>query len=131
MTLEIFFYSFMAIALGFGIPLIITTTKIEKAVKPIADADRWLRERGLQELVKSLSSQNVHHSLPPEMAQRRDWLIQKARQYGLDPYEAEELQSLLSEDARSDFASGVIGFLAFLAITAAVAALIRELTKKI
>ena len=131
MTLEVLFGAFLAVALGFGIPLIINTVEIKKGIEPIKDMERWLKERGLEQIFKQSSHENVeHHSLPPEEAQRRDLLIAKGREYGLDPYEAEELRGLLDRDARSDFASGIIGFLAFLGIAVAIGVLIQELTRK-
>lgn len=108
--------------------------KVEKLVEPMApvikEVDNWLKIRGLNGLFEGEQSKNTHHSLPSEEARRRDQLIQKGKQYGLDQYEAEQLKRLLDEDARSDVASGIISALAFVLIVVAIAALISALTRR-
>lgn len=104
-------------------------TRIESALKPIAEIDGWLRKRGLDTILPPESAEDSH-SLPPNEAYRRDYLLERARAYGLSEAEAAELQYLLQKDAQSDLASGVIGFLAFLGIMAGIIAIINALTKK-
>ena len=106
-----------------------TLTRIETAVKPIAEIDSWLRKRGLDTIVPPESGAGSH-SLPPNEADRRDELLSRARDYELTEAEAEELRCLLQKDAQSDFANGVISGLAFLGIMAGIIAIIDALSKK-
>jgi len=57
-------------------------------------------------------------------------LTKRGKVYGLTIEEGKELESLLREDAQDDFSRGVLNFLAFIAISAAIIAIIKALSKK-
>ncbi|GAI81387.1 unnamed protein product [marine sediment metagenome] len=71
-----------------------------------------------------------HDPLPPEKARRKEELLLKGRLYGLAQNEAEELKALLSEEAWSDFAAGLIGMIAVLGLLALIGAFIDSLTRR-
>ena len=106
-----------------------TVTRIEENLKPVKEMSNWIQQRGLETIFKSQIKEGSH-SLSPDKAAIRDELLRKAREYGLDPAETIELRNLLQEDAQSDFAKGVISFLAFLGIMVAIIAFVNAITKK-
>jgi len=94
--------------------------------------DRWLEERGLGSNIseQQMPSSTEHHSLPPEKAIRRDQLVNMGKIRGLNTIEANELQALLQEDARSDFTNGILNALAFAVLMLAIGAIIKGLSQK-
>lgn len=104
-------------------------TRIEDTLKPITEIDHWIRKRGL-ETILSPEGGEISHSLPPIEAARRDYLVERGRDYGLTEAEATELQDLLQKDARNDLATGALTFLAFLGIMAGIIAIINALSQK-
>jgi len=106
-----------------------TVIKIEEGLKPVREMSNWIQRRGLETTFKSQIEEGSH-SLPPEKAAMRDELLRKAKVYGITQAEATELRNLLQEDAQSDLAKGLISFLAFLGIMAAIMAFINAITKK-
>ena len=102
-------------------------------IKSLDSIDNWLRARGLNDLASRVTppqNNTEHHSLPLEKAARRDELTKRGKVYGLTIEEGKELESLLREDAQDDFSRGVLNFLAFIAISAAIIAIIKALSKK-
>lgn len=91
--------------------------------------DTWLGQRGLN--IGGLSNKNekTHNSLSTEKAAERDALTAKGKQYGLNQTEANRLKELLEEDARNDFANGLIGLLAFAALLVFIGAIVRSLSR--
>jgi hypothetical protein len=115
------------------IALLVAIYKLIADLKPIISSvktvDDWLREKGLSGLMGNVRRKKSH-SLPPDRATRRDELVRQGREYGLTDPESNELQALLQEDARDDFANGIIGLMAFGLILAGVVAIVRSLSKK-
>ena len=103
------------------------TNRIETNTKVLGQLYDWFAKRGMD---ISLSPYGVHHSLPPEQARRRDELLHLGRVEGLDEAQAQELRELLNEDARDDLARGILGALAFVAIIAAIGAIVNAITRR-
>jgi len=136
MDIGIFLAIFLPVSFSLGGLLIYyarntdkTVTKIHEQLKPVGEIMNWLQKRGLETTLKSRSEESSH-SLPPNKTARRDELLRKANIYGLTEAEATELRGLFEEDARNDLASGVISFIAFLGIMAAIIIFISAITKK-
>lgn len=106
-----------------------TVTQIQEQLRPVGEMMNWIQQRGLQTIFISQSKEGSH-SLPPGKAARRDELLGRAKAYGLTQVETTELKNLLQEDARDDLVKGVISFLAFLGIMAAIIAFVSAITKK-
>lgn len=87
------------------------------------------QKHGLDNILKGETSE-AHSSLPPEKANRRDYLTQQGRTQGLTDLEAAEFRNLLEEDARDDLARGLIGPTAFALILLGIAAIAQGLSKK-
>jgi len=122
------FFALLLVILGLLWGLKADLKPITSLVKTIDD---WLRKEGLDKvLVKVKGQANANHSLPPDKAARRDELVALGKLYGLTESEATELRALLQEEARDDFAKGVLGALAFAALMLTIGAIIASLTKK-
>ncbi len=102
---------------------------LETSLEPLQQLSLWAQKRGLADILKGQTGK-AHSSLPPEKANRRDYLTQQGTTWGLTDSEAAELRNLLEEDARDDLARGVIGFAAFVLILLGIAAIIQGLSKK-
>lgn len=129
------FLGTLAIILAVLIPLFIVPLKkdlaeIRDCVKPLKQIDEEARRLGLHEYFKSLVKPEDHCSLPPEKAQRKEEFLNRARLYGLEPNEADELKKLFNEEAASDFAAGLIGVVAAIGLIALIGAFISSLTKR-
>ena len=116
------------------IPLRQDVREIRDGLKPVTELEkvvrRWLEQRGLDSLFKSRADPQEPDPLSPEKVRRRDELINKGKIYGLSPEETSELKKLLEEDARDDFISGVINFLAFIGLLVIIDKLVSELTRQ-
>jgi hypothetical protein len=125
----------IAILLGLLTPTLIQIISLRGDLKPISslvkDVDGFLRSRGLEKYAETLTKQSnvARHSLPPEKAAERDTLVAIGNQRGLTEPEAVRLKQLLEEDARDEFAKGVVTLLAFAAIMVAIGAIIKSLSK--
>jgi len=91
--------------------------------------DSWLEQRGLNIGSLSRKKSKGHNSLSAENAAEREALTAKGKQYGLNQLEANRLKELLEEDARNDFANGLIGFLALAALVVLIGALVKSLSR--
>ena len=93
--------------------------------------DEWLGNRGINigELASKKKSSGGHNSLPADRAAERNALVARGKTSGLTQAEATRLKELLEEDARNDFANGVFTFLAFVALLALIAAVVRGLSR--
>lgn len=102
---------------------------LEPSLEPLRQLSLWLQQHKLEDLFKGQIGE-AHSSLPSEKATRRDYLIQKGRNRVLTEPEAAELQNLLEEDARDDFARGVIGVVAFILLMTGFAAIVKALSSR-
>ena len=102
---------------------------LETSLEPLRQLSLYSQKRGLDDILKGWTGE-AHSSLPLEKANRRDYLTQQGRTWGLTDSEAAELKSLLEEDARDDLARGVIGFAAFALVLLGITAIIQGLSKK-
>ena len=94
--------------------------------------DNWLNQRGLgiAKLFNTKGVDTTHNSLSSEKVIERDNLITRGKSIGLSQAEATRLKELLGEDARNDFANGLLNLLAFLALLALIDAIIRGLSRE-
>ena len=94
--------------------------------------DIWLRERGLigSSTGQKRKANANHHSLPPEKIAQRDALIALGRERWLTESEAARLRDLLQEDARDDFARGLISALALAVLMITIGAIISSLSQQ-
>lgn len=127
----------LALGLGFGISILIEILHLRGDIKPISslvkDVDSFFRSSGLGKLVEGVAkrySDSGHQSLSPEKAAERDAFIAIGRERGLLPPEAARLKELLEEDARNEFASGLLGVLAFAGIMIIIGAIISRLSRE-
>jgi len=129
------FFGTLALILGLLFPLLLIPLRddirdIRRSVEPLKQIDEEARRLGLHEYFKTLMKGKEHDPLPPEKARRKEELLLKGRLYGLAQNEAEELKALLSEEAWSDFAAGLIGMIAVLGLLALIGAFIDSLTRR-
>lgn len=136
LTTELFLWTMgivIAIILAFLIPILLLIAGLKADLKPISSlvrtVDDFIRSRGLEHFVKGQGSAS-HHSLTPEKAVERDTLVAISRERVLFPPEAARLKELLEEDARNDFARGVIGALALAVLLVTIGAIITSLSQQ-
>lgn len=91
--------------------------------------DDWLEKRGFNISGLSRKKGKSHNSLSIEKDAERNTLTAKGKQYGLNELESNRLKELLEEDARNDFANGLIGLLALAALLVLIGALVRSLSR--
>ena len=95
---------------------------ISKLIDGLTDVTKSVTDPRLIEAFKKGKS-----PLSTEQIKKRDELLQKGRNYGLNSYEVEELRQILEQGARESAAGSFFAFLGFLAlISILLAALSKE-----
>jgi len=81
-------------------------------------------------LFNTKGANTSHHSLSPEKVIERNNLTVRGKSIGLSQTEATRLKELLGEDARNDFANGLLNLVAFIALLALIDAIVRSLSRE-
>ncbi|MBA7591830.1 hypothetical protein ES708_33998 [subsurface metagenome] len=94
--------------------------------------DDWLEKRDLDTtgLSNVKGGNKTHNSLPPEKEAERGSLTAKGKSVGLTQTEATRLKRLLEEDARNDFANGLMNLVAFAALLVLIGAIVNSLLRE-
>lgn len=100
-----------------------STGDLKSQITPIAQGLQWIQKA-------SEPGSKRANPLSEQDLVRKQELLEKGKKYGLLASEAGELQALLEEEARDDFAKGVLTAAAFAVAAIGIIALIGALSKK-